>query len=512
MLLKLCSKTVFLLVLIQISTGYRILIVNPTASFSHQRAFIVVTKALAAHGHEITFLTTDPFETTNPNIKQISLRFLYKDMGQMIQTVAVQELTLRQMFAFFKPKMLEMMEEVFTNDAVQKLLTDETQNFDAVLVEQTGNPLMHAFADKYNAPLIGITTLEMFHWAHRSMGNPTHPVLHPLTITNYHPEDPNIFQRMKLIYNQYDYECLLEEMLEALVPVVQKFFPENKRSISELMYDRFEFAIECVSPAQGFVRPILPNTKQIGFIHIEPPNPLPQDLQHYLDSSGRGVVYVSFGSNVKSVNLGHDLMNILKSTMGSLPFDVLWKYENNSMPNKPSNVHTITWSPQLDLLAHPKIKLFVTQGGFQSMEESIARGVPVVCIPFFGDQEFNAKHIEKLGIGKKLFKRDLTVERLRKTIMEVIENPSYKKRSIEIGKQVRDTPMNATETAVWHIEHVIRNRGADMFKYKGKSMSIFEYYFLDIIGLVLAGLFVIILVIYKISRVLKSKFIKLKKQ
>jgi glucuronosyltransferase len=41
---------------------------------------------------------------------------------------------------------------------------------------------------------------------------------------------------------------------------------------------------------------------------------------------------------------------------------------------------------QRDLLEHPKIKLFITQGGHQSMEEAIHCKVPVLVIPFLGDQ------------------------------------------------------------------------------------------------------------------------------
>lgn len=496
-------KPWILLALVNFSLAYRILIVSPTASFSHQRAHIAICKALAAHGHEVTILTTDPFKTSNPNIKQISLKFLYGSVGQTFQTLAVQDLSMKQLLVAWKDKHVNLTEDIFSHEKVQKLLTDNSQKFNAVIVEYLGYPVAHALAEKYNAALIGVTTLEMWPWAHRSMGNPTHPILHPFVFHTY-PEHPNIYQRVQMLYNFYDYQKIMDEMFQLAEPFLKRYVPENSLSISQLMYERVDLAIECVSPAEGFVRPLLPNTQQIGFMHIEPPNPLPQDLQDYLDSSDRGVVYVSFGSNVKSINLGHDLMNVLQSALGSLPFDVLWKYENSSMPNKPNNVKTITWSPQLDILEHPKIKLFVTQGGFQSMEETLARGVPVVVIPFFADQEFNACQMEKLGVGRKVFKKDLTKDRLNNIILEVIQNPKFKRRVVEIGNQVRDTPMNATETAVWYIEHAIRNRGSDIFKYKGKSLSSIEFYFLDIFLLLIGVIFTIYVMFVKLYKRSKS--------
>lgn len=63
------------------------------------------------------------------------------------------------------------------------------------------------------------------------------------------------------------------------------------------------------------------------------------------------------------------------------------------------------------------------QGGIQSLEETIARGVPVVTVPFFSDQEANADKICELGIGQRLNIEDLTKDTLTKKIHEVIDNP-----------------------------------------------------------------------------------------
>ena len=50
---------------------------------------------------------------------------------------------------------------------------------------------------------------------------------------------------------------------------------------------------------------------------------------------------------------------------------------------------------------HPKIKLFITQGGLQSTDEAISAGVPLIGIPMLGDQWFNVERIiyHKIGVG-----------------------------------------------------------------------------------------------------------------
>lgn len=42
---------------------------------------------------------------------------------------------------------------------------------------------------------------------------------------------------------------------------------------------------------------------------------------------------------------------------------VLWKFENDTLPNMPSNVMIRKWLPQNDVLAHKNTILFLTHGG-----------------------------------------------------------------------------------------------------------------------------------------------------
>lgn len=72
--------------------------------------------------------------------------------------------------------------------------------------------------------------------------------------------------------------------------------------------------------------------------------------------------------------------------------------------------------------AHPNIKLFITQGGLQSLEEAIRNRVPLVGMPFYIDQPKNMNRMEKLGIGKVIDKSTLTKKSFKSIIIEVAEN------------------------------------------------------------------------------------------
>jgi len=65
------------------------------------------------------------------------------------------------------------------------------------------------------------------------------------------------------------------------------------------------------------------------------------------------------------------------------------------------------------------------QGGLQSLQEAVHYSVPVVAIPFFGDQLFNARKILDAGIGLTLDIDTMTEDSIVQTLMEVIDNKTW---------------------------------------------------------------------------------------
>lgn len=72
---------------------------------------------------------------------------------------------------------------------------------------------------------------------------------------------------------------------------------------------------------------------------------------------------------------------------------------------------------------HHNCRLFITHGGYLSLLESMNASVPVVGIPFFGDQPYNMAMVEYYELGKKIVAMDQIVSELPGKIEEVLNNP-----------------------------------------------------------------------------------------
>lgn len=505
MLLSTPTRLAFLCVLLKFLTnfvnGYRILVVYPSTAYSHHQVQQSVTRELLRRGHHVTVIAPFLFERDHPNITLVDISLMFHEFDLEAFAKASNIITFMRLLTRQYPKAFDKM---FQSPVVQQVITNQEQiKYDAVIVENLGFAAMHAFGPHFNATLIGLSSLSMPIFAYNELGNVNHPVLHPMDFVQV-PANADFFQRWVALYKDlavrywayFDYLPANDFLLE-------KHFPHLKVTGVQLMA-ALDFAIENVAPELGYSQPIVPNTKKIGFLHVQPPKPLPTELQEYLDAATNGLVYVSFGSNIKSSKLGHERIQMMLGTFASLKYQVLWKFEDEKLiENKPTNVMLLKWVPQQDLLAHKNVKLFVTQGGVQSREEAIERGVPMLVIPFYGDQTANGGKVEELGIGRMLLQSEFNQKTFQEYIEALASNKTVRHNVESLRALVKDTLMSPVESAAWWIEYAIRNQGAAHLKYKGARMPYYQYYFIDVLA---AHLLLIYLTLKSIKRIFRFCF------
>uniref|UniRef100_A0A914VDF8 UDP-glucuronosyltransferase n=1 Tax=Plectus sambesii TaxID=2011161 RepID=A0A914VDF8_9BILA len=159
-----------------------------------------------------------------------------------------------------------------------------------------------------------------------------------------------------------------------------------------------------------------------------------------------GVILLSFGSNANSTLLPIEKKLAILRTMANFPkYTFIWKYEQPEddielFKNYP-NVYPLKWLPQVDLLNHPKVKVFITHGGLNSMTEAITSGTPTVAIPLGADQDHNVAVAVKRGVSAFVSKRNLNTESLTAALQEVLQNERYELNAKRLAQMIAKKPV-----------------------------------------------------------------------
>ena len=122
-----------------------------------------------------------------------------------------------------------------------------------------------------------------------------------------------------------------------------------------------------------------------------------------------------------------------------------------------------------------------------------------MAVPVNGDQPANADFMNNAGVGETIRFHHLSEENLYKAIQKVLNDPSYKDKATELGSLLVDQIDKPLDRAVWWIEHLIRHPSlATHMKSPVHNLTWYQYYLLDVLGLIGAALFTVLFIIYKI--------------
>ena len=104
----------------------------------------------------------------------------------------------------------------------------------------------------------------------------------------------------------------------------------------------------------------------------------------------------------------------------------------------PPNVQVETFVPHEAVLPH--VSSVVTQCGLSTISKTLARGLPMVCLPVLGDQPSNAARIERLGAGLRL-SPDTSPAVIGNAIQRVVDEPTFRSAAEEYASVIeREDP------------------------------------------------------------------------
>ncbi|XP_043345173.1 UDP-glucuronosyltransferase 3A1-like isoform X1 [Cervus canadensis] len=210
----------------------------------------------------------------------------------------------------------------------------------------------------------------------------------------------------------------------------------------------------------------------------------PFELENFIAKFGdSGFVLVALGSIVSRYQ-SQEILKEMSAAFAHLPQGVVWKCKPSHWPKDvklAANVKITDWLPQNDLLAHPRIRLFVTQGGMNSVMEAIQHGVPMVGIPVFADQHENVLRVETKKFSVSIQLEQMKAKTLALKMKQVMEDKRYKSAAEAAIIIRRSQPLTPAQRLVGWIDHILQTGGAAHLEPHAFQQPWYEQYLLDVL-------------------------------
>lgn len=372
---------------------------------------------------------------------------------------------------------------------LESKITDEIINshnedpFDLIITEFFVTDCVLGIAYKLNVPFIGLSSCALMPWHYDRVGLLDTPSHIPSEFVGF-SEKMNFYERTFNWATTRIIKILSKLMVINDDKLIRNKFGDGIPSVGEIAKNT---SLILVNQHYSYSLPkqLPPQVIEIGGVHIRDEQPLPKDLKEFLDLSTDGVIYISWGSVVQTSSLHEDKRIAILKALAKFPQRVLWKWENESMPDKPDNVFIKKWMPQRDILCHPNVKVFMTHGGMLGTSEGVHCGVAMIVTPIYGDQWLNSKALEYREMAVIMNYEEISEKKLFDSLEQALGSKlqeNAKKVSFSYKNRL-ETPLR---TSLWWIEHTLSTNGSMLGQSYSVHMSWFTYYSLDVIFTILS--------------------------
>ncbi|XP_055640860.1 UDP-glucosyltransferase 2-like [Toxorhynchites rutilus septentrionalis] len=479
--------------------GAKILFVTSFPVKSHWLLFQHIIGELINRGHEITAITNYKLDVIvdKNRYREVLIHPTFEFKDDHMQSYFHSDSFQHPVYNIVVLRWLGLAttEHALHSDNVKQFLKQNELKYDLIIAEQFVQEAFLMFGHKYNAPIVTINTLGYTDYIDGLFGMMT-----PLSFVPHHfvsmNDDMNYRERLyNFFLAAYDWSHRWFDYISEQDALAREFFADNKYDRAKLpSVQELELNISVVLSNNHIVftepRPKMAGMVDIAGAHIRKPKKLPSSIKQFLNSSSDGVIYINFGTFLRSTALPQITVEAFLRTFRNLPqYNFLWKWDGAPISDLPENVHLDNWLPQNDVLAHPKIKLFINHGGIFGAQEAINWAKPMLIVPIYGDQHRNAFKLQQAGVAITLAKDNITSDSLLETILQIVNNTSFQQNVNHLSGLFRDNPTDPLEEAVFWIEYVIRHRGAAHLKSAAIKVSWYQYLLLDVFVLIFLFIF-----------------------
>ncbi|KAL3289246.1 hypothetical protein HHI36_003678 [Cryptolaemus montrouzieri] len=473
-----------LLTLLSLGDAAKILGVFNHPAKSHTFLGTVLFEELASRGHEVTFVNAYPTRNTQSNYKNIVIEGIAQDLinREMIYFNHKSD-QIRIILESLEMSLVHMA-ATFENPQLKEIISSN-HTFDLVICDYFYNDANLILGHVFKAPVILLSsfgnTLATSHFTGNDL-----PFSYVPGCSLQLDDNMDFWERLRMTISGSTLLWILRDSRRRHTELMEKYF-DDVPSMEDL-YNNVAVVLANSHYSFETVRPSTPNIIPIGGFHLKSPKPLEKELRQLMETSENCVIYFSLGSQIKTSNMGNKTIKAFLDVFTKSGCQVLWKFEKRHEGN-----------------AHPKTKVFITHGGTLSMIEALNYGVPMIAIPFNGDQHMNAKFIETRKLGKLLNLEDVAEETFGEVLSSIIGDPIFQKNARQYSSLLRNQPIKPLDNAIFWIEHVIAHKGSPHLKPASIKLSWIQYHLIDVYAVILGTIFLILSSVLILIYVVLSK-------
>jgi MGT family glycosyltransferase len=170
---------------------------------------------------------------------------------------------------------------------------------------------------------------------------------------------------------------------------------------------------------------------------------------------GRPLIYASLGTlQNRSLGIFRKIAEACAGLNVQLVISLGGGLEPDCLGNLSGDPLVVRFAPQLELVK--RASLVITHAGLNTVLESLAEGVPLVCIPLGNDQPGVASRVATHGAGVVVPPRRASAERLRSAVRAVLEDESYRNAARQLQSAIAQ--IDGPERAADIVEDVLKIR------------------------------------------------------
>lgn len=389
----------------------RILFVNANL-YGHINPTLGLVRELSRRGHHIDYFCSQPFK--EPVTRNGATWIGYGEaLDQFIKTFRPTD---RHPFYMLMEYML-MYDEVLIPELLNII---GSQHYDLMIVDSYFggacflNRILHL-------PIVV---------SHSSFAMSRTPLPERMLVRGYHPQLDACYQIIQRICSQYKVE----------EPSIEDVF--ISRGALNVVY-----TIRAFNNDEGVKPPAyLFNGPSVNRVH---------DIAD-IDMTVKGnrkLIYISLGSiNTDCINFYRMCMSAFGNTSYYVMMSIGNKCDQSQLGDIPSNFVVQEFLPQLEILEQADV--FITHAGFNSVNEALYYGVPMLALPQVNDQKMVAQHLESMNLGITERLDNLSPDILRGKVDALILNEGMKEQCRQMASAMRTS--SSLEDTVDAMENYVK--------------------------------------------------------